>query len=136
MRKLWILLLAGGLTFAGYLALSRSLERTARVSDEYFILREELPSPDGSHVALGYQYDHGGLGYSRMWWAVVPKNFEQLNLAEYELPDRYRPTRWEENGVLVVETGKMYSSSGDLATGDDIHGVQVRVVPRYGQRLE
>ncbi len=104
-----------------------------KVTDADFALLEKEISPDQKHIALSYQYDQGALGYSRVWWAVVPQNFEDLNLAKFELPDGYKAVAWEkDNGHLIVVRWEPYYARDeqvDLSTGDTFHGVHIRIIP-------
>jgi hypothetical protein len=108
-----------------------------RSSDADFHLLEEVLSPDGTHVLLTYNYDIGATGYSRVWWAVVPRAYGGLNLAHYELPDAWRATGWSPSGEILVEKWvPYYYPDGDYSfeTGDLFHGVTIRVVePEAGQ---
>jgi len=51
-----------------------------RVTDDAFIMMEDIVSPDRQHRILVYQYDTGAFGYSRVWWAVTPNEYRDLNL--------------------------------------------------------
>ncbi len=101
-----------------------------KFTDPDFVLLKQDFSPDQNHVALSYQYDTGAFGYSRVWWAVVPKDFEDLNLAKFELPDGYKITGWAPSGILMIEKWDPYYFPKDeieLATGNNFHGVSIRV---------
>lgn len=128
MRKLWFIIPV--VAIAAFAVLSPEEQPVVRATDDGVVMRTEKPSPDGQHVALAYQFNTGSFGYSRMWWAVVPAAYEHLNLAEYELPDRYRTTGWATDGGLLVEEWEpYYYPDGDavLATGDSLHGVRLHV---------
>ena len=104
-----------------------------RATDKNFVLMESEPSPDGQHMRLVYMFDHGGLGYSRVWWAVLPINYEEFDLARFELPDCYKATGWSDSGSLIVEKWKPYyypDKDVDLKTGDIVHGVRIQLSRR------
>lgn len=108
-------------------------QETRKSTDTGFVLLANEMSPDQRHMALTYQYDQGALGFSRIWWAVAPKKFEDVNLADFELPDGYKISGWdEENGDLLVIKWEPYYDQEeyvDLSTENTLHGVHIRVVP-------
>jgi hypothetical protein len=104
-----------------------------RVTDDAFILLENLPSPNGQYRILVYHYDTGAFGYSRVWWAVTPNEYRELNLADYEIPDGYKTVRWSNEGELLVSKWEPYyyrQKLGELNTGDVFKNVNVRLVQK------
>ena len=102
-----------------------------RINDRGFIQVMRKASPDNRFVLLSYKYDTGALGYSRVWWAVIPASHENTDLSEYELPDSYEGIGWSDsNELLVHKWHPYYSLQGDtlLTTGEVVHGVVVRVI--------
>ena len=108
---------------------------TRKSTDPGFVLLAKEMSPDQRHIALTYQYDQGALGFSRIWWAVAPQKFQDVNLADFELPDGYKISGWdEESGDLIVKKWEPYYDRKeyvDLSTGNILHGVHIRVVPSF-----
>ena len=104
-----------------------------RVTDDAFIMMENMPSPDGQHRILVYQYDTGAFGYSRVWWAITPNEYRNLNLADYEIPDGYKIVGWSNEGESLVSKWEPYyyrQKLGELNTGDLFKGVKVRLVQK------
>jgi hypothetical protein len=111
---------------------AEKIERRAR--DEGFVmLRNEL-SPNGFHRLLIYQYDTGAFGYSRVWWAVTPENYSELDLVVYELPDGYLAKGWTMNGRLQISKWRPYyftegeKETVSIQSGDSFRGVTVELV--------
>ena len=130
MKTLGLLLLLLLGAAGAFLVYVLGAEHVVQVTDNGFVLRSAQPSPDGRHVILTYQFDGGGMGTSRPQWAIVPADYEQLNLVEYGLPEPYRPAGWRSTGGLVVEEWKPYHTFKEgeaLATGDVLHGVPIHV---------
>ncbi len=104
-----------------------------RVTDDAFIMMEDIVSPDGQHRILVYQYDTGAFGYSRVWWTVTPNEYRDLNLADYEIPDGYKAVGWSNEGELLVSKWEPYyyrQKLGELNTGDVFMDVKVRLVQK------
>jgi hypothetical protein len=102
-----------------------------RVSDENFIMLENVLSPNGKNRILIYQYDNGGFGYGRAFWAAVPSDFQNLNLVEYELPDGYKTEGWTSENELKISKWKPYyyiEKEVDIKTGDVFKGIKVKLV--------
>lgn len=97
MTPLRVLALAVGLTLtlslsvlgSGCLLSLFEEEAERRATDEHFILLGNEVAPDGKSRIIVYQYDTGAFGYSRVWWAITPESFQELNLVKFELPDGY-----------------------------------------------
>ena len=110
-------------------AFFETIER--RVSDENFIMLENTPSPNGKFRILIFQYDTGGFGYSRVFWAITPSEFENLNLVECELPDGYRTEGWTNENELLISKWKPYyyiEKEVDIETGEVFKDVKVRLI--------
>jgi hypothetical protein len=103
-----------------------------RSTDPDFLLLERHPSPDNRFTLLVYRYDTGALGYSRVWWAVTPRNYEGVNLEPYELPDGYIAVGWAPTGELEVRPWTPYyyiQTKRTLKSGDEFRGVKVTLLP-------
>ena len=57
---------------------------------------------------ITYKFDIGALGYSRIFWAIVPLEYHDLNLTIFELPDGYKGIDWSNNNELLVEKWEPY----------------------------
>ena len=107
------------------------LRENRRVTDSNFVMVENTLSPDGQHRILYYHYDHGALDSSRAWWAITPPEYQDLNLANYELPNCYETEGWlDANELLVLrqEPCQYREKRDELKTGDLFNGVKVQVV--------
>jgi len=101
------------------------------VTDDGFILLEDKPSPDRKHLLLAYRYDTGAFGYSRTFWAVTPPDYQNINLADYKIPDRYIAEDWSEGGELLIKKWEPYyypDEYVDLKTEDELYGVRIRLI--------
>jgi hypothetical protein len=104
-------------------------QRYAR--DRDFILLDAIVSPNNQHTLVIYQYDIGALGETRVWWAVTGIEYQNVNLAKYELPDGYEGIGWSKENDLLVSKWEPYyyrTKLGELNTGDTFNGVKVKLV--------
>jgi hypothetical protein len=107
-----------------------------RSTDETFVLLARHPSPDGMSVFLVYQYDNGALGYSRVWWAVVPADYTGINLVPLELPDGYEAVGWTPTGELKIRPWTPYYTtdrSRILRSGGEWCGTKIELLPALGE---
>ena len=78
------------------------------VTDEDFCLNEEIYSPDFSHVILDYCFSTSPLSWTRSWDAIVPAEYEKLDLSGYEVPEGYNTEGWSENNELILQEGEFF----------------------------
>ena len=102
-----------------------------RVSDNSFVIVENTLSPNGQHRILVYHYDHGAFDTSRAWWAIIPSEYQNLNLVNCELPNCYETEGWLDGGELLIskrEPCHYKEKRNELKTDDVFMGVKIRVV--------
>jgi hypothetical protein len=95
-----------------------------------FILIEDIESPNREFQIVIYNFDIGALGYSRVFWAIVPMKNINVNMAKYLLPDGYKAIGWTEQNELLIEKWEPYyykQKEIDLKTGDFYLGVKLVV---------
>lgn len=95
-----------------------------------FIMLSDVASPDKNHRMLTYQFDTGALGYSRVFWAIIPADADtvKLNLVKFLFPDGYKAKHWLPTGEAVIEKWESYyykNEEVDLRTGDTYLGVKL-----------
>lgn len=89
-------------------------------------------APDDNHRMITYYFDTGALGYSRVFWAIIPSTVDttKLNLTKFLLPDGYKAKNWLSTGEAAVEKWEPYyykDKEVDLKTGDVYLGVKLVV---------
>jgi len=96
--------------------------------DENFVLISEKESPNDEYKIIEYQFDNGALGYSRLFWAIIPSNNTKIDLYKYLLPDGYKATAWTNENAAIIEKWEPYyykSEELDLKSGDIFNGVKI-----------
>ena len=100
------------------------------LTNESFILLKDSVSPNGQFEYYEYQFDNGGLGYSRVFWAVINKTDEDLNLKKFNLPDGYRIIGWSSVNELEIEEWKPYYYKDEevkLKDGSFFNNVKLKI---------
>jgi hypothetical protein len=103
-----------------------------KISDKDLRVWRNTLSPKGGSRIVIYQHDTGALGYGRVFWAVTPADIENIDLANFKLPDGYRAEGWTRDGDLQVSKWQPYYGIRDKRTlneGDSFNGQTVRLVP-------
>jgi hypothetical protein len=105
------------------------------VTDSDFVMKENTLSPDGKHRAITFRIDAGAFGDGIGRVAITPPEYQNLNLANYEIPLCYESFGWTDANELIVSIDE-YSpniticepNQYELKTGDILQGVKVQVV--------
>ena len=72
------------------------------------IILDQKKSPNNKYEFVEYQFDTGGLGYSRVFWSVAKANSSWETIFENSIPDGYKIVGWDEDNVLVLEKWEPY----------------------------
>ena len=103
-----------GILIIGILILSNCKNADKKISeinekhystDKNFILISDSISPNGKYKYYEYQFDNGGIGYSRVSWSVSENNGIGKNLFNGKIPDGYKTKGWTKNNELILENG-------------------------------
>ena len=74
------------------------------------ILSESI-STDKKYKYYEYQFDNGGLGYSRVFWSVIKNDENKNDLEKGLIPNGYKIIEWNNNSELVLKKWKPYYES-------------------------
>jgi hypothetical protein len=108
-----------------------NMSKDRNASDSSFILIDEKISKDKKLKLITYKLDIGALGYSRIYWAVVPQQYRDLNLRSFELPDGYKGIGWTDRNQLLVEEWVPYyhiERQFKLNDGELYKGAQIKII--------
>ncbi|MDG4946230.1 hypothetical protein NMK71_07380 [Weeksellaceae bacterium KMM 9713] len=101
------------------------------LQDPHIILLEDSISPNRKFKYYAYQFDNGGLGYSRVFWSVIENNDSLKDLVNGLIPTGYKIKAWSNENELILEKWKPYYESDPAYELDGIkryNGVDIRVV--------
>ena len=91
---------------------------------------DTLTSPNGQYKFYEYQFDNGGLGYSRVFWSIININDKQNKIFENNLPDGYKIVGWDEKSVLILAKWEPYYASEEsieLTETDYWKGFKIKI---------
>lgn len=96
-----------------------------------FVLLSEGISPNKKHKYYEYQFDNGGLGYSRVYWSVIENKGIGTNLFNGKIPDGYKIKGWTKINELILEKWKPYYHKKDekiMIIGSKFNGIQIKML--------
>lgn len=94
------------------------------------IILDQKKSPNNEYEFVEYQFDTGGLGYSRVFWSVAKTNSSWETIFENSIPDGYKIVGWDENNVLVLEKWESYfyiKEDIDLTKENNWKGFSIKI---------
>jgi hypothetical protein len=129
-KKYIFIFLSIAFLVTGSFLLFASRTDSRKVTDDDFILIDEKISNNEKLKLITYKYDIGTLGYSRVFWAVVPHEYGDLNLSLFELPDGYKGVGWTNKNELIIEKWEPYykvERAFELNDSDFYNGVRIKI---------
>lgn len=92
-----------------------------------FVLISESISPNKKHRYYEYQFDNGGFGYSRVFWAVIENKETEFDLEKGLIPDGFKIKGWTNENELILEKWKPYYEikKTELKSGTELNGVTI-----------
>ncbi len=67
-----------------------------------YILSESI-SPNEKHKYYQYQFDKGGVGYSRVFWTVIENKENLYDLEKGIITSGYKILGWNNKSALILE---------------------------------
>ena len=93
------------------------------------IILADSISPNKKYKYYEYQFDKGGLGYSRIFWSVIEK--KENDLGKGLIPKGYKIIGWNESNELILTewnpTSELKTVS-ELKNGTIINGTKINIV--------
>ena len=93
------------------------------------IILADSISPNKKYKYYEYQFDKGGLGYSRIFWSVIEK--KENDLEKGQIPQGYKIIGWNESNELILSewnpTTELKTVS-ELKNGTIINGTKINIV--------
>jgi len=136
--KKWILIIAGiiliGIIGIGIKINSDLDELVEALNSEHslkesnLIILSDSISPNQKHKYYEYQFDKGGLGYSRIFWSVIKNHKNENDLGKGLIPEGYKIIGWNEKNELILRewnpTAELKTVS-KLENGTIINGIKI-----------
>jgi hypothetical protein len=95
------------------------------------IILSDSISPNKKYKYYEYQFDKGGLGYSRVFWSVIENDKIENDLGKGLIPQGFKIIGWNEKNELLLRewnpTSELKTVS-ELQSGTIINGMKINVV--------
>ncbi|MTE26002.1 hypothetical protein [Winogradskyella ouciana] len=137
--KKWILIIVG-IVLLGIIGIGIKINSDLNELVEVFnsehsldepnlIILADSISPNKKYKYYEYQFDKGGLGYSRIFWSVIEK--KENDLGKGLIPQGYKIIGWNESNELILSewnpTSELKNAS-ELKNGTIINGMKINIV--------
>tara|TARA_Y100001934_G_C11662341_1_gene455072 strand:- start:57 stop:482 length:426 start_codon:yes stop_codon:yes gene_type:complete len=139
--KKWILIIVGiiliGIIGIGIKINSDLDDVVETFNSEYslnepnLIILSDSISPNKKYKYYEYQFDKGGLGYSRIFWSAIENDKMENDLGKGLIPQGFKIIGWNEKNELLL---KEWNPKSDLKTvselqnGTIINGMKINIV--------
>ncbi|CAM4420608.1 hypothetical protein [Zobellia nedashkovskayae] len=108
--------------------LVEALNSEHSLNEPNLIILSDSISPNEKYKFYEYQFDKGGLGYSRNFWSVIKAN--ETDLGKGLISEGYKIIDWNENNELIL---KEWNPTSELKTvsklknGTEINGIKINI---------
>ena len=108
--------------------LVEALNSEHSLNEPSLIILSDSISPNEKYKFYEYQFDKGGLGYSRIFWSVIKTN--ESDLGKGLISEGYKIIDWNENNELIL---KEWNPTSELKTvskmknGTEINGIKINI---------
>jgi len=101
------------------------------LKEQNLIILSDSISPNKKYKYYEYQFDKGGLGYSRIFWSVIENDKIENDLGKGLIPQGLKIIGWNEKNELLLRewnpTSELKTVS-ELQSGTIINGMKINVV--------
>ena len=108
--------------------LVETLNSEHSLNEPNLIILSDSISPDEKYKYYEYQFDKGGLGYSRIFWSVIKKS--ENDLGKGLIPEGYKIIGWNEKDELILKEWNPMSelrTVTELRNGTEINGIKMNI---------
>ena len=108
--------------------LVETLNSEHSLNEPNLIILSDSISPDEKYKYYEYQFDKGGLGYSRIFWSVIKKS--ENDLGKGLIPEGYKIIGWNEKNELILKEWNPMSelrTVTELRNGTEINGIKMNI---------
>jgi hypothetical protein len=101
------------------------------LNESNLIILSDSISPNKKYKYYEYQFDKGGLGYSRIFWSVIENGKKENDLGKGLIPEGFKIIGWNEKNELLLRewnpTSELKTVS-ELQSGTIINGMKINIV--------
>uniref|UniRef100_UPI0040472AD9 hypothetical protein n=1 Tax=Flavobacteriaceae TaxID=49546 RepID=UPI0040472AD9 len=101
------------------------------LNEPNLIILSDSISPNKKYKYYEYQFDKGGLGYSRIFWSVIENDRKENDLGKGLIPQGFKIIGWNKKNELLLRewnpTSELITVS-ELKSGTIINGMKINIV--------
>ncbi len=101
------------------------------LNEPNLIILSDSISPNKKYKYYEYQFDKGGLGYSRIFWSAIENDKKENDLGKGLIPQGFKIIGWNEKNELLLRewhpTSELKTVS-ELQSGTIINGMKINIV--------
>ena len=100
------------------------------LTESDLIILSDSISPNKKYKYYEYQFDKGGLGYSRIFWSVIENRKNKNDLGKGLIPEGYKIISWNEKNELILSKWNPKSelkTLSELKNGTIINGIKINI---------
>jgi hypothetical protein len=100
------------------------------LNESDLIILSDSISPNKKYKYYEYQFDKGGLGYSRVFWSVIENNKKENDLEKGLIPNGYKIIGWTKTNQLTLQKWKPYyekNTTYELNNRADFNGIKINI---------
>lgn len=100
------------------------------LNDPDFVLISDSISPNQKYRYYEYQFDNGGMGYSRVFWSVIKIDENTQDLKRGLIPDGFKAIGWTKESQLILSEWKPYyhKELTELKSQTELNGVKITLI--------
>jgi hypothetical protein len=101
------------------------------LNEPNLIILADSISPNQKHKYYEYQFDKGGLGYSRIFWSVIENNKKENDLGKGLISKGYKIIGWNEKSELILKKWNPtseFTNISELKSGTEFNGIKINIV--------
>jgi hypothetical protein len=100
------------------------------LNESDLIILSDSISPNKKYKYYEYQFDKGGLGYSRVFWSVIENNNKENDLEKGLFPNGYKIIGWTKTNELTLQKWEPYyekNTTYELNNKADFNGIKINI---------
>jgi hypothetical protein len=100
------------------------------LNEPNLIILSDSISPNKKHKYYEYQFDKGGLGYSRIFWSVVENDNNKTDLEKGLISKGYKIIGWNKKNELILKKWNPtseFTNIEELKSETEFNGIKINI---------
>ena len=110
--------------------LEKAFNSEHSLNEPNLIILTDSISPNKNHKYYEYQFDKGGLGYSRIFWSVIKNDENETDLGKGLISKGYKVVGWNEKNELILKKWNPtseFTNIAELKSGTEFNGIKINI---------